>query len=38
MYVYIRGDSIMKPTEYILKRRGAKKVKNPKPHNMRLSL
>jgi hypothetical protein len=38
MYIYIRGDSIMKPTEYILKRRGAKKVKNPKHHNMRLSL
>jgi hypothetical protein len=35
---YICGDSITKPTEYILKRRGAKKVKNPKHHNMRMSL
>jgi hypothetical protein len=38
VHIYICGDSIMKPTEYILKRRGAKKVKNAKHHNMRMSL
>jgi hypothetical protein len=38
IYIYICGEGIMKPTEYILKRRGAKKFKNPKHHHMRMSL
>jgi hypothetical protein len=38
IHIYIYGDNRMKPTEYIFKRRGAKKVKNAKHHNMRMSL